>query len=167
MDKRALVGLLVVPVVLSGAMVWARHRAWESLEEDFRQQIISSAARSSLHVSLHDEKKGRFESLGDYQVNELKDFLSDVHLVRADGKGFYSENSFRCDVDATAFSGGIGFELGVERDEGAIVDSFDPTIMGYKWQKHLTISPESCRALKKRLRAKFGDNPQGTRIPPQ
>lgn len=160
--KRALVSLALV---LVGAVIWARHKAWQKLEENFRQQIIVSSARSPLYVPLINERRDRFEDLGKYQTNELASFLFDVHLERSDKVGLHSENTFRCSVDGTASSGDIGFYLGVEQDEGVIVESFDPTIMGYRWEK-FRISPKSCRILKKRLRAKFGNNPHGAKIPP-
>ena len=166
---------MIVPVVLAGATLWARQKAWQKLEEDFRQQLISSAkagqrlnSRSSFDILLWREKKDVYDYIGGYKTDELPALVSSVRLaVNKDNEGeMRSKNYLHCQVDHGSASLARGFTLGIELDEGFIVSGSSPNgMVENKWWG-FKLAPESCRALKKQIWRDFGPKLRELHVPP-
>jgi len=175
MNKRALIGLAVVPIVLVGASFWARRRALQDTEEDFRQTIISSVSiNSSLptHKSLEVQltEAGTAANVGEFKPNKLPTFLSDARFSgsRDEDKEISSKRYFSCVVAGNSSSPGIRFLLGVDRDEGFVWASGYSTASRFNNFSYdgLRFTPESCRALKKQIWRDFGPKLRALHIPP-
>jgi len=153
MNKRALISLAVVPIVLVGAGWWMKKSAWGRTEDNFRRDVAAMTNHCWVMPEVNYNWRptyGYCVSLEDCKAGDFSRLMQDVHLIpphsRFDSKQSYFDVQFVPREGSGEFSGLGVLTISIDADEGWI--DFSPPLN--KWNR-FQLSPESCRLLKKHL----------------
>jgi len=165
MNKRALIGLPAVPIVLAAALWWMRNAAWKKTEDQFRQEAreFSNKRADAIYVYAQDlnDPKPFMEPWSRRQFSEA---LDDIKLMPA--RSSPREPLFVISVeDNSKARDSLFFNLSRTQDCGWIETNSHFGTVGRKWNSY-ELTPESCRALKKRIWSQFGPKLRALHIPP-
>lgn len=164
MNKRALIGLAVVPVVLMFVVKHLQLQRMEQKADEFRSNFKRDAPVGEAGpIAKISVGTSGTEFLGCWERKQLNEALNDVHLMPYhEPKGsddYWNGLQIEAGADSNAPH---GIFLSRDSDEGWYV---------MEWRTdgrsdHLMLTPESCRALKKRIWRDFGPKLRALHIPP-
>lgn len=160
--RKNLLWMLLLPVLLCSAILWARQAAWNQLEEEFRKQLFADLSKEFGHadnkwLSAEIYINGNDHDLGSWNKAETKAILADIHLAKPSD---YAPSSSKIYLRFYAPSGDCykasGFGIALDGTQGYVGSGVE---YGEEWSKKwrgFGLTPQSCRALKKRALARWG-----------
>lgn len=153
--KRALVGSLVVPFVLAGAIWWARDAAWKKMETHFRADFRGFVKSNESHnLSVWgDISSGTGRALK-WNGNDFSRSLEKVHLQPSSSRPSPREPLITIvsgPDEARPHAVSFGLTLSEQRDRGWVDASNDWGGDANDIWNRYELTPESCRFLKKRV----------------
>lgn len=158
MKRTVWIGLCVIPIALVGGAFWARKAAWERMEDTYRRELVTHAVRySGLQgvgvVFSHREREGRREQmhiLTGWDRGELQTAVADLHLLRrAPGVWRIEDGNYLQFVGPPYV-----FIVSLDQDRGEFLQAGNRSSDELRT---ISLSPEFCRMLKKRVWAQCSD----------